>query len=675
MLAVALLAMVLYAAFAHGAAADAAAARIEVAIAAVAALAAAAGLWAGTLRFSAPPLALTGVALLLGFAVWSGITVLWSVAPNQTWIECNRALAYVIVLGLAITLGASEPRAPRWIADGFLAVSLLVTVYALGQKLLPGLHLAGIINLNQTGPLPRLQEPFGYWNALALFVAMGAPFALARAVDRSRRERDRLGGLIALELMFLVVGFTYSRGGMIALVLSLAVGVAISGACLRSLMWLAIAALGLIAPLAFGLSDHALTTANIALGSRENAGLLLLSILIASTAILLLGASKVVQLEGSIRVGPERARMIGRMLAGALAAAMIVGVLAVAFSSRGLGGTVSHAWSSFTTTRAASVYQPGRLLSVDSENRWVWWKEAAGAFTARPIAGWGAGSFAVVHLLYRRDTLSVNQPHSVPLQFLAETGIVGALLGLGALVILLIAGIRTVRRLAPGSQRLLSAALLTGSIAYMIHSLYDWDWNIPGVTLPALVLLGVVLGADRVRPRSRAAPREPGAALRVAAIAISTLAMCTFALSSALPSIAASDASSAIVEAASASSSTVAHGQADAQLAAELDPLSDAGPRVEATIAVRRGQLRTALAYLVDAVRREPTDGQAWLELAYVESALRDARDAIRARERVIALDPDVPGVRAEASGFGQLQSLIKTPPRDSPTAHPLLAP
>ena len=32
----------------------------------------------------------------------------WSVAPDQTWIELNRAITYVIVLCLAIALGASD---------------------------------------------------------------------------------------------------------------------------------------------------------------------------------------------------------------------------------------------------------------------------------------------------------------------------------------------------------------------------------------------------------------------------------------------------------------------------------------------------------------------------------------------------------------------------------------
>src|SRR5260370_23167568 len=76
-----------------------------------------------------------------------------------------------------------------------------VPAYALGQKLFPGPHVPGLFNLNQTGPLPRLQEPLGYWNALALFVAMAVPIALALAAGGERSPARRAPALCAVELM------------------------------------------------------------------------------------------------------------------------------------------------------------------------------------------------------------------------------------------------------------------------------------------------------------------------------------------------------------------------------------------------------------------------------------------------------------------------------------------
>ncbi len=670
----------LYAAFSHGAVSNTTDTRIQVAVAVVAAIAGAIGLWSGALVFHAPRLALAGVGLLAAFAAWSGFSVLWSVAPDQTWIELNRAITYVIVLCLAMALGASDPRAVKWTAYGFFAVALAVTAYALGQKLFPGLHISGVFTLNQNGPLPRLQEPFGYWNALALFVAMGVPTALAITVDWTLPRGRRVGAVVAVELMLLVIGMTYSRGGMIALAIGLAVGIGLSAARLRSLMWLGLACLALIAPLAFGLSDHALTTANVSVGARERSGLWLLVILLVSSAALTLVANKLFELEAAIRIGPARARAIGRILIGLVGLLVVVVVLAVSFSSRGLPGTISHTWKNFTTPRAASVLQPNRLLSVNSENRWVWWKEAAGAFSARPIGGWGAGSFPVVHLLYRRDMLSVNQPHSVPLQFLAETGLIGAILALGGFGLLLTVAIRAVRRLPAGGQRLLWAALFAGAMAYAVHALYDWDWNIPGITFPALVFLGVLGGASGRRDiEQRSAHKSSGLRLsvfgpgvRAIGIAVLTVCLCAFALSVVLPNVAASRASAAVVEAASASPATVAEAESTAKLAARLDPLSDAGPRVEATIAVRQGKLTTAIADLLDAVKREPSDGQAWQQLASVYFALHDQRNGLLATERELTLDPHAQGAPGTASDIGAAQSLLNTPPSSSPTARPL---
>lgn len=209
MLAAALLALVLYAAFSHGAVGSPAEARLQVVLAGIAAVAGGAWLWSGTLRFSAPRRAVAGIGLLSAFALWSAVTLLWSVAPDNTWLELNRVLTYVIVLVLAVVLGASTKRAVGLISEGFVLVATAVTLYGLGQKLVPGLHIGGLFDLNQTGALPRLQEPLGYWNALALLLALGAPVAVMITVDTGRSVRTRLAALAALQLMLLAIGFTY----------------------------------------------------------------------------------------------------------------------------------------------------------------------------------------------------------------------------------------------------------------------------------------------------------------------------------------------------------------------------------------------------------------------------------------------------------------------------------
>src|SRR3954452_6740407 len=205
---VVLLLAILYAAFAHGATALGDEARVQIVLALAAAVACGAWLWHGGLRLAAAPWAWAGLALLTGFAVWSGITLDWSIAPARTWIELNRAVAYVLVVALALAAGAWDARAPRRLALGYLAVAMLVSLYALGGKLVPGLHIPGIINLNHTSHISRLRAPLDYWNALALFCVMAVPIALRLAVEVSRPRSWRLAGLVCLALLAVTIGLT-----------------------------------------------------------------------------------------------------------------------------------------------------------------------------------------------------------------------------------------------------------------------------------------------------------------------------------------------------------------------------------------------------------------------------------------------------------------------------------
>ena len=134
-LAAALLLAILYAAFAHGAVSSPAEPRLQVALAAVAALAAGAWLWTGTLRLAAPRLATAGDrAARPRSRSGAGSHCCGASRLDQTWIELNRTLTYVLVLCLALALGASYARAIRVIAIGFWLVALAVSFTEWGRS-------------------------------------------------------------------------------------------------------------------------------------------------------------------------------------------------------------------------------------------------------------------------------------------------------------------------------------------------------------------------------------------------------------------------------------------------------------------------------------------------------------------------------------------------------------
>lgn len=660
---VALLLLLIYAAFAHGADADPAEARAQVALSAVGVLAGIAWLWSGTIRVAARPLAIAGMALVAAFAFWSGITMLWSVAPNETWLEFNRDLAYVVVLLLAFAAGASHRRSVQTVATGYLLVALAVTVYALGQKLVPGLHITGLFDLNQTSQYARLRAPFDYWNALALFIAFGVPIALVIAVDTEQPRRIRLAAVLSVELMLLAIALTYSRGGVVALIVGLAVSITFGGAWLRTLMMLVAAAAASALPLIVALTSAELTGANVPLSARQIPGGQLAVVLLVSMLLLYAAGRRLLDVEPRIELGPERVRGMLRLLLAGVAVVVVIGLIGLALSSRGLGGSITHAWNSFATPQTANVNDPNRLFSASSANRWVWWKEAVGAWSDRPFGGWGAGSFQVLDLLYRTTSITVKDAHSVPLQWLAETGLFGALLAVGGYGMLLAGGVDAVRRKA-GAERALAATLLAGAAAYAVHAFYDWDWDMPGITFPVLVFLGVLAGSS-VGRRPRGVLRSPPG-VRGVALAACTFVLCVYALSAVLPSLAATKASAALANAGATSSRVgLEHAAATAELASRLDPVSDAGLTAEASIAVRLGESNLARTYLLEALRRNPSDELAWEQLAALELKLGDVGAMRQATKRVLELDPRGADGRQLVLNLTELS----TPPNDSATA------
>lgn len=629
-----LLAAILYAAFAEGATSPPAESWLQLALLVLAAWVAAAWLYGGRLSLSATAAGWLGLALLTGFAIWTGVTILWSVAPDRSWAELNRAIAYALAVGLGLALGSSLPRAPERVAAGLALVVAPVALYALLGKVLPSVA-------DHAGGVTRLRSPLEYWNALALFCVIGLLPALRLAADPARRLRWRLAALGLVYLLVVVLGLTYSRGGFVALLAGLVVLVALTTERVRTLALFAGAAVLAAIPLAVALTSADLTTNGLPLERRQDdARSVLLAFLVCLALVAAWGRAVVA---GERRLAPEAGRRWGRRVAVVAAAILVLGAGAAVAS-----GAVAAGLDRFTDTqRTDRLTDPTRLISTSSGNRWSWWQEAAGAWSDRPVAGWGAGSFPVTHRLYRKEPLSVLQPHSVPLQWLAETGLVGFLLAAGGMIALLAAAGSRVRRLpwavedAPPARGY-GAALFAVAVAWAVHALYDWDWDIPAVTLPALVALGVLAA----RPREARAGAMAGRGIVFAGwVALLVLA----ALSAALPALAETRTVSALdaVGDEDASDGRLLAAAADAEVAAGLNPLAVEPLFALASIAERMGRADEARRHLLRALDRQPENVEAWFRLARVEFARGDPAASRRSVERALELDPLNPGAFA----------------------------
>ncbi len=259
----------------------------------------------------------------------------------------------------------------------------------------------------------------------------------------------------------------------------------------------------------------------------------------------------------------------------------------------------------------------------------------------------------------------------MPLQWLAETGLVGAVLAIAALVLLLAAGVR--RGAGRPARRAQSARSRCSPppAAYAVHCLYDWDWDIPAVTLPVLFALGVLSGSidragRRTGPGVEGALRRRQSRTAECASTRGGHCLCLVALSAALPSNRRDAGRRRDRDRRRRIDHSLTNAATAARLAARLDPLSDAGHRAEATIALRQGQPHRARAIPPRRCSARAQRHCGWGNLAYVELALGDAAAGRRAAQRALELDPrgtftgTLPGAVAAAG------TLRATPPQGS---------
>jgi O-antigen ligase len=187
---------------------------------------------------------------------------------------------------------------------------------------------------------------------------------------------------------------------------------------------------------------------------------------------------------------PEWAGVVAAVVAGAVI--LVGGGIAIADSGR-VERFVSRQWNDFLRP-AAQPSQSGRLASAKGP-RSDFYRVAIDGFDAHPWRGTGSGGFEPLYVRDRRTDETARDVHSVYLEVLSELGIVGGLLLL-AFVGATIAGIVVTRR-RPGALGPGAAAAVGGAWAtWLVHAGIDWDWQMPAVTLLALMAVATLLVRD-----------------------------------------------------------------------------------------------------------------------------------------------------------------------------------
>ena len=428
-----------------------------------------------------PQVGRSGAALVCALVLlvaWTGVTVWWSIVGYRSWDAFNKTVAYAAFLGLGIVLAAiGRRRAARLVAVMLSLVVGATLVWALVAKVVPDLDPDG-------DRVARLRVPVGYWNALALLADVALVLGLWLGSTREHRRTVRVAGGLLVYVATLALMLTLSRTGVIVGLGVVALWLALGSERVQGGLLLIASAGPAILVAAWAFTRPALTE-DVATRSDRAADGAVFGVL-ALVGGLLVASLIFFGLRRSLDEGGRR--RLGR----GLVVMAIVWVIAAA--------TVAAVATADAVTSARDcsevVNDPSRLGSLNPNNRLCWWGEAWDVFVQHGPWGAGAGTFEVARKRFRPDDRNVVQPHSVPLQQLADGGVVA----LGLFVLLILAGagvcVCALRRLA-GPERRAALALVAAPVAYFAHALVDYNWDFLAVTAPTMVALGVLAAAGR----------------------------------------------------------------------------------------------------------------------------------------------------------------------------------
>lgn len=615
------------------------------------------------------------VGLLLAFAALSALSIVWSVQPDYSWLDASRLFAYSAVFAAGVALVRVAPA--RWSAVlGGLALSAVVIAgYALATKVFPA-------TLAPSNAFARLNEPYGYWNAVGLSAAMGVICCTWLGARRSGHALLRALAYPATGLLLLTLVLAYSRGALAALAIGLALWFCMVPLRLRSAAVLLAGALGAGAVLAWDFSKHALSAESVPLAERDLAGHQLGALALAM--LLVLGAVGVCVGFLTARRAPSALsrRRAGAALFGALVLVVLALVVALAHSQRGFTGTISHDFSALVNPNAKPPPNtPGRLTAVASV-RARYWKEALQVFAAHPLLGAGAEGYRTAHLRYETSTLEVRHAHGFLVQTLADLGLAGLVLSLALLLTWLAAAGRAThpfnrswtrwrawRELRSGArpgwrpledpaltrysaERIGMLAMLCVVVVFGAHSLVDWTWYVPGCACVALLCAGWLAGRGPLAPLAAAASARaesadaavtvvtrPPRARRPAGIAAqpSSAGAGAGGTASALArTLLVRDRARTLIAAAVLVAALLAAW-------AQWQPQRAEEARQEALALAAAGNRRGATAAAERAVSRDPLSQDALFTLARIQQATGSTARARATLERAVRLQPSNP--------------------------------
>jgi O-Antigen ligase len=400
---------------------------------------------------------------LAAFAAWTLLSITWAVVAGNAY---HAAQIVVLYLG-GLLASAMLLRSFAWqraVEPAFAAGSLIVIGYGISERLLPGLlHFS-----RSFSAYGRLEQPLTYWNAMGELAALGFVLCARVAGDATRPRRLRTLAAAGGVVLGLGLYLSFSRGALFACLAGLVVLAAIAPSREQLQAIGVTLAGGALASLA-GSQFRSVTSLTGYPGERERDGAImlgLLAIVVIATALVQWRLARNGR-SSPLRLPRRTPAIVSAVIFAGLALAIVAGAREKSLRPLGTGAN--------------------RLVTLQS-NRYDYWRVAMRAFRDEPVRGVGAGGWAVYWLRYRTINEFAQDAHSLPLQVMAELGLIGL-----ALLAVFLAGIGLAARRAHQLAPVLSAGPIAAFVAYLAHVPLDWDWQMPAVTLVAIGLAGSLL--------------------------------------------------------------------------------------------------------------------------------------------------------------------------------------
>jgi hypothetical protein len=433
------------------------------------------------------------IGLIGALALLSVVSSLWSGSIELSVTETDRVLVYLGFFLAAFLIAQTDQRRQRF-AEGIAIALALMAFLGLASRLLP--HVLTVSESLGSGP--RLRYPLGYWNANGASFGIGIAMLLWMS-RRSLSASLRWLAVASLPALLLALYFTYSRGGLLALLVACGCLLALSHDRLRLLATLAIGLVGALPAVLAVQARHSIAD-NVANQAAVDQGVTVLLLLVAGTVLALALFAGLRRLEGRRDGLTGRALELSRNPVVLKRIFLVVALLAIGVAIA-IGG---RAWSQFSSSDVQFPSDPKQhLIQLSGAGRHDFWRVAIDSFGEKPILGHGAGTYQFSWGELRSIPVTVRDAHSLYLEAFAELGLVGGLIVLGLVGLLLWTGL-SAWRAARGPQRELYAVLLAVAVAFAIGAANDWFWEIAAMGAVFFLASGVLV-AGRCAQLSRAA--------------------------------------------------------------------------------------------------------------------------------------------------------------------------